>query len=131
MATTKTPKGDLRQGDVLLQLMQVPAMPAGCELVDGQDAKIILAWGEVTGHHHRIEDHVGKAQAAEIADAAVARAQAKARLWVAPGGDRYLEVLKTVHLLHEEHTKHTVSPGIYRLPMQVEWDESKFRRVAD
>jgi hypothetical protein len=128
----------LRQGDV--SLVQVDQLPAGCVPVAGQEKKIVLAWGEVTGHHHRIEDHVVPADhrvrrqlqpgaAAEIAEAAIARA--KARLLVAPNGERFLEVTEPVSLKHEEHTAHAIPPGIYQLPTQVEYTPSELRRVED
>ena len=119
----------IRQGDVLLS--QVKSLPKGCELATGQERKIILAWGEVTGHHHRIEDHIhiSAEAASEIADAAIARA--KARLWVHPTGTRYLEVTEPVSLTHEEHSAHTIPPGIYEIPNQVEYTPAALRRVAD
>lgn len=136
----------IRQGDIAL--VQVASMPQGCELVAGQEAKIILAWGEVTGHHHRIEDHVDAnlreqfaaqvektiprpGAADEIAEAAISRAQAKARLWKAPNGETFLEVLEPVTLRHEEHTEHTIPPGIYKQPTQVEYTPAELRRVQD
>jgi hypothetical protein len=122
----------IRQGDVAL--VQVAALPAGCTLAPDQTRKIILAWGEVTGHHHRIEDHVVQHKATpgaaeEIAEAAIARA--KARLWKAPNGETYLEVTAPVTLRHEEHTEHTIPPGIYLQPTQVEYTPAELRRVAD
>lgn len=127
----------IRQGDVAL--VQVDKLPTGLTLVEGQESKIVLAWGEVTGHHHRIEDHVAhQARAAErpgaadeIAEATIARAQTRARLWRAENGDRFLEVRETVTLRHEEHTAHTLPPGIYKLPTQVEYTPAELRRVAD
>lgn len=120
----------IRQGDVAL--VQVASLPDGCTLVAGQEKKIILAWGEVTGHHHRIEDHVSTPTAAdEIAESAIARAQAKARLWKAPNGDTFLEVLEPVTLRHEEHTAHVIPVGLYQQPTQVEYTPAELRRVAD
>lgn len=146
-----TPKTiTIRQGDVAL--LQVASLPAGCTLVEGQEKKIILAWGEVTGHHHRIEDHVRSASESvaevdaalqlglesisagrshEIADAAIERARVKARLWKAPNGETFLEVLQPVTLRHEEHTAHEIPPGIYKQPTQVEYTPAELRRVAD
>jgi hypothetical protein len=140
----------IRQGDVAL--VQVSKLPEGCVLVEGQSRKIVLALGEATGHHHRIEDHapgcapvkgsfkkmleaadgaislgIGPEAAAEIAEAAIARA----RLYVAPTGERFLEVKETVTLLHEEHSPHAIPPGIYELPVQMEFDAALMRRVTD
>jgi hypothetical protein len=171
-----------RQGDVCL--VQVDELPADCDLVPGQAQKIVLAWGEVTGHHHRIEDHVlaetvcppevhktataasapAKARSwhdkivlawgqvmghhpriedhvlaetvhpsdvRETATVVAAGAQAKARLWRDKRGDRFLEVESPVTLRHEEHTAHTVPPGVYKLPNQVEYTPVAVRRVVD
>ena len=125
-----------RQGDV--QIQQVTSLPPGCTEIPPEGHRIVLAHGEVTGHAHAIYDHRPAAQiderpgaAAEIADAAIARAQTKARLLVAPNGERYLEVTEAVTLRHEEHTQHTLPPGIYHLPTQVEYTPAELRRVAD
>jgi hypothetical protein len=116
----------VRQGDVLL--VPVSHLPDGCVLAQGQSRKIVLALGEATGHHHRIEDHViGPEAAAEIAEAAIARA----RLYVAPNGDRFLDVSEPVTLLHEEHESVALPPGLYEIPVQMEYDESLMREVQD
>lgn len=112
----------IRQGDVCL----IPsALPPGCTAVPLDNGRIVLAHGEVTGHAHAIDL---PQWAREIADGAIARA----RLWQSPNGDRYLEVRETVALTHEEHTAHTIPPGVYELPVQVEWtSEHQVRKVAD
>lgn len=126
----------LRQGDV--QIQQVSSLPAGCTEIQPDSNRIVLAHGEVTGHAHAIYDHIAPAQrqshpgaADEIAEASIARAQAKARLLVAPNGERYLQVTDAVTLRHEEHTQHTIPPGIYYLPRQMEYTPAELRRVAD
>ena len=118
----------IRQGDVLLQ--PATSLPTGCAPVPLDKGRIVLAYGEVTGHAHAIADHitVGPEAAAEIAEAAIARA----KLWRAPDGSRYLEVSEPVTLTHEEHTAHTIPPGVYRLPSQVEYVAPEIvRQVAD
>jgi hypothetical protein len=129
-----TPPPVFRQGDVCL--LQVDSMPSDCVLVPDQQSKITLAWGEMTGHHHRIEDHAaarqGEArQAGDAVKTLIASTQAKARLWRARSGDRFLEVVEPVTLQHEEHTAHSLPPGIYKLPRQVEYTPTAFRPVAD
>lgn len=134
--TKKTTKPlTIRQGDVLLTL--VAKLPDGCTEVPLDKGRIVLAYGEVTGHAHAIADHgqavprtqpsIGPAAAAEIAEAAIARA----RLWRAPTGERYLEVRELVHITHEEHEAHSIPAGVYRLPVQVEYTPAELRRVAD
>jgi hypothetical protein len=125
----------IRQGDVAL--LKVAALPADCTEVPLDRGRIVLAYGEVTGHAHAIADHgqaarraaapIGPEAAAEIAQAAIARA----KLWQAPSGERYLEVREAVTLAHEEHTAHTIPPGIYQVPTQVEYTPAELRRVAD
>lgn len=129
----------LRQGDV--QIQQVAALPAGCTELPPEGQRIVLAHGEVTGHAHAIYDHLYDNKSAlaavypgaadEIAEAAIARARSKARLLQAPNGERYLEVTETVTLRHEEHTQHTIPPGIYHLPRQMEYTPAELRRVED
>lgn len=123
----------IRQGDVLLT--PTSKLPAGCTEIPNDKGRIVLAYGEVTGHAHAIADHRAVTStpgaADEMAEAAIARAQAKARLWSAPDGNRYLEVTEPVTLKHEEHTAHGLVPGIYQLPTQVEYTPAELRRVAD
>lgn len=124
----KTKPLPIRQGDVLLS--PVKSLPAGCSEVPMDKGRIVLAYGEVTGHAHAISDHgisIGPEAAAEIAEAAIARA----KLWRAPSGERFLEVKEAVTLRHEEHTQHVIPPGIYQVPQQVEYTPAELRRVAD
>lgn len=133
----------LRQGDVLLT--PIKALPAGCSEVPLDKGRIVLAYGEVTGHAHAIADHrrltaaavrVGELDAEEHAEAIASElakaAITRARLWRAPSGERYLEVREPVTITHEEHTAHTIPPGIYQVPTQVEYIAPELtRQVAD
>ena len=124
----------IRQGDVLL--LQVVALPSQCTVLPVEGNRLLLAFGEMTGHAHAIYDHCADApitaeNASDLATAAIARAQAKARLWNSPNGDRYLEVTATVTLQHEEHTQHQIPPGIYHLPRQVEYTPAGTFDVED
>ncbi len=135
----KTKATIIRQGDVLLQ--PVASMPAGCIEVPLDRNRIVLAYGEVTGHAHAIADHtvdreraLNPALAEKLAANAIKRAatSSKARLLQAPNGDRFLEVKEAVNLTHEEHTAHTIPPGIYQAPRQVEYVAPELiRPVAD
>ncbi len=67
----------IRQGDVLL--VPVKSLPIGAKEIPLDKGRIVLAYGEVTGHAHAIDDHVliteeSLRAADEIADAAIARA---------------------------------------------------------
>lgn len=127
----KTQQFQVRQGDVLIQ--QVASLPPGCVELAPDSHRLVLAHGEVTGHAHAIYDHIrpviSEGAAEEIADAAIARA--KARLYQAPSGARYLQVDEAVTLKHEEHTAHVIPAGVYLLPVQVEYTPAELRRVLD
>lgn len=115
----------IRQGDVAL--LMVAALPKGCVEVPNDNGRIVLAYGEVTGHAHAIADHRPQLRAAEIAEAVIARA----KLWQAPSGERFLEVKEQVTLRHEEHEPHILPAGVYHLPVQMEYEPAELRRVAD
>jgi len=127
----------IRQGDVYLQ--PINALPAGDAKEIREPGRVVLAHGEVTGHAHAIYDVIDSARpngavADEMTEAAIARAQksskATCRL-VEIKGDHFLEVAAPVELKHEEHSPHGLAPGLYEVPIQVEFTAEKVRRVAD
>lgn len=99
----------IRQGDVLL--VKVKAIPKNATPSKETGDRIVLAYGEVTGHAHAIYE------------------PAKAKLWDA-GAERYLQVLATCELQHEEHTAHILEEGVYKQIFQVE-EQTDIRQVAD
>lgn len=117
----------IRQGDVIL--VPVSKLPAGLKPVPLDNGRIVLAYGEVTGHAHAIADHgMTMTAAGEI----VAKAIRKAQLFSLSNGQRFLEVSEPVNLTHEEHTAHLIPPGLYEVPIQVDMTADKLpRRVAD
>lgn len=113
-----------RQGDVLLvaittmpeeQLVEVPA--------EG-DGSVVLAYGEVTTHRHRIV--TGHSHAIADRDCA---------LYEADGlGDRFLQVLADggVDLVHEEHASIHIPQGAWIVRRQREYEPGALpRRVVD
>lgn len=103
--------GMIRQGDVLLK--PVSKIPTDAKPVRRVGGRLILAEGEVTGHHHAIRDAgVGLLELGER---------------------RFLQVPETgAQLKHEEHTKIDVAPGLYEVVIQREYDDAEeWRRVAD
>ena len=73
---------------------------------------VILAAGEVTGHHHAMTD--GGVELLEHES------------------KRYLRVPTTADLRHEEHSTIPVAPGLYEVVIQREYDDvEEWRRVAD
>ena len=101
-----------RQGDVWMETGT--AIPADAKPVQ-LDARhrIILAAGEVTGHHHAI-----------TADPTVCQAYEK-------DGRIYLHVETVVTVQHEEHGPITLPAGDYVTYIQREYDPLGSRRVKD
>ena len=103
----------VRQGDVLL--VPVDALPEGATEAPRDKGRLVLAYGEVTGHAHVID-----------------APEATATMFTAADNVRFLRILAVSQLVHEEHGAIAVEPGIYRLPPQVEWaDSMEPRRVLD
>ena len=100
-----------RQGDVAL--FKVDSIPAGSKELPIEGNRVVFAYGEVTGHAHAIYEDIDKV-----------------KMW-ANGMVRYVEVLATVMLKHEEHTFQTIEPGIYKLPVQVEYTPKSLRITRD
>lgn len=112
-----------RQGDVLL--VAVKSIPEYAkELKD--DGRVVLAYGEVTGHAHAFYPEVAEAEK----DDPKAKPKMKAVLWDA-GAERFLRVVEKTALRHEEHTAIEIPKGNYRVVRQREYDPERDRWVAD
>ena len=101
----------VRQGDVML--FKVAKLPKGAVEVETK-GDVILAFGEVTGHAHRIKQT--EKPSARIYDF---------------GAERYLQITETVALQHEEHSAIMLDKGIYRQAFQFEEKRAEIQRVAD
>ena len=102
-----------RQGDVLIE--RISKLPVNVKPVARQGGRVILAAGEVTGHHHAI--------AAPNADLYSA---------VDAGDVTFLEIRDAVAALsHEEHATIPLEPGFYRVSIQREYSPEEIRRVQD
>lgn len=105
----------VRQGDVCL--IRIEKLPAGCIEAPPDGDRVVLAYGERTGHSHAVYG--------------VTAEQPNVRLWSA-GAERFLQVLTHCEVLHEEHGAAPLEPGIYQLPGQYEFSEEHApRQVAD
>lgn len=101
-----------RHGDLLI--VQRAALPGGAQRAASQgDARpgVVLAYGEVTGHAHRIE-------APEVV------------LWDA-GQQRYVTLDRPAVLDHEEHGPIALDAGIYEVIRQRTYTPEEVRLVAD
>lgn len=104
----------VRQGDVLI--VAAPANPALGELVPRDKGRIVLAYGEATGHAHAIMDHEAELRTLPNTD------------------DRFLRIMATsgVKLQHEEHTALVLPKGDYIVRRQREHVPNALPRyVAD
>lgn len=108
-----------RQGDV--PLVPFTGTLDGFEQVQPVGGKIVLALGEATGHHHRIEfafDRLDPEQARLFRDPI-----SGAQLVEIGGGG--------ATLLHEEHSPIPLPPGRYLQLVQVEDDGELVAAVVD
>jgi hypothetical protein len=97
-------------------LQQIDALPTDAQpcKIDGD---VILAWGEVTGHAHRLAPDKVKPFA-------------KGGTW-SPTAERFITALEGAVLTHEEHATIQLPPGNYRVIQQVEYTPAGLRNVAD
>jgi hypothetical protein len=93
-----------RHGDV--QLIAVKEIPQDVKLLKRKE----LAYGEVTGHAHRID--VGE-------------------LFETKNGELYLKVDKVSHVSHEEHKNSVIPAGNYRINIKRQYTPTGWERVAD
>ena len=105
------PKFQARQGDVFVELIK--AIPEGAQPV-GRDGDVILAYGEATGHAHRIAAPPDAVDVLQEAERII------------------LNVHRPVTITHEEHGPVTLQPGVYASYVQREYDDIEAeRRVVD
>ena len=111
----------IAQGDVFIR--RIDELPDDLVAVRRDNGRIVLAYGEVTGHAHAI-------------------VSADAELLVAPSRSpedevlnvRFLRVMAAsgVDVQHEEHAAVHLAPGLYEIRQQREWtDAEEPLRVAD
>jgi hypothetical protein len=97
-----------RHGDILVGATAV--LP---EDATARPGATVLAWGEVTGHSHRIEDP-------------------RTATLYEHSGIGYLQVTApNARLIHEEHGPITLPRGTYRFWHQREYTPQAIRRVID
>lgn len=97
-----------RQGDVLIRrISSLPTQKAAIR------ATGILAYGEVTGHCHKLEE-LTRAEVLEV------------------GTGLFLRVGEEgVRIIHDEHAPVTLPKGNYEIEIQREYTPAEIRNVAD
>lgn len=104
-------KHQVRQGDVLVTGLSKKSIPAKAVRKQG---RIILAYGEVTGHHHEVE--VAEPETVGLYE---------------HEGLTYLRVKAPSELTHQEHAPCTILPGEYEVTIQREYYDGLVRQVVD
>ena len=144
--------GDLCQGDVLLFRLPDGYIPSTGQPIAPEGGKLILARGEMTGHHHAIwfnppqfrDDAMARAletpaKSVETAIATLYRDDALTQRLVAGGhlvtaelAIGYLVVKGEASVLrHQEHDAIRIPAGAYYVGRQQEFHAGESRMVAD
>ncbi len=101
----------MRQGDLLFE--RIPSLP--CQL--SKVTSGILAYGEVTGHTHRVAD------------------LSKCDVFVDQDGNMFIQTKENTAIVHEEHDQINLSTGdIFSVTRQRKYDpiaEERERKIAD
>ena len=101
-----------RQGDVLV--VRIDDVPDDATAVPRDAGRLVLAYGEATGHAHAVVSDEAELVTTEHAD------------------DLFLRVYgDEVELLHEEHDTVRLPRGDYRVVRQREYTPQRVRHVAD
>lgn len=95
----------IRHGDV--QIIEVKELPSDVKHLVGRKE---LAYGEVTGHAHRID----------VGD-----------LFETKDGELYLKTERLSTLTHEEHKAVKLDPGIYRVVIKRQYSPEGWSNVQD
>ena len=107
---TKKIPGQARQGDVFFE--RVAKLPPNTKPVAAVNGRLMLAYGEATGHHHSVRADV-------------------ATLNVDEGGVMYLTVEELIAVEHQEHDVIPREPGVYKVTTQREYRPQGFINVSD
>ncbi len=107
-----------RQGDVLV--VAVGALPKGASPEKIHGSRVVLAYGEVTGHAHAID--------AREVQSFTTKEPVRVYSWAA---ERFLRVATQARLVHEEHGTIELPAGDYAVIQQREYSPEEIRRVED
>lgn len=95
-------KRQYRQGDVFLESFDGEVKSLPHKVVPRDGGRVVLAYGEATGHAHAVEE-------------------AEAELIELESGERFLVTPRGISLRHEEHDTIHLPPGTYRVVRQREY----------
>ena len=100
-----------RQGDILLVKVDVGQLTDKFKEVLSDNGRIVLAYGETTGHAHALPASTSTLYAWE--------------------DNRLLKVIGKTAVKHEEHAPIALLPGVYRVIRQREYSPEAIRHVSD
>lgn len=108
-----TTREQYRQGDVLVELTE-ETLPAEAVAVPRDGGRVVLAYGEVTGHAHALRERT-------------------ATLYRDPsGGAPWLVIASAPATVeHEEHASIVLAPSTYRVRRQREYSPEEIIYVVD
>lgn len=106
-----------RQGDVLVRA--ITQIPAEARDETPKEGRVVLAYGEVTGHAHAFHNSRVRYFMDKGSGGAAPRA------FIRVTGDA------PANLVHEEHGTIPVPPGDYEVVRQREYSPEEIRQVAD
>lgn len=119
-----------RQGDVAI--IRIDDMDTSKLKPVPRDAgRIVLAYGEVTGHAHAIPSEFASLYLEESTVAAPDVGNMISRIGGGLIPDRILRADRPVALLHEEHSRIDLPAGSYRVRIQREYAAGELKNVAD
>ena len=102
----------IRQGDVLLERVRRRTLPKGTFQAPRQ-GRLILAYGEATGHHHSVA----------VADGELVETEAH---------EVFLRIMRATTIDHQEHGSLALDRGVYKVTIQQEYQPRELpRSVVD
>ena len=110
-----------RQGDVFVERVEDGELPDGAVELARDNGRVVLAYGEVTGHAHAI---------AERTATLFSKPDNQDR-WLVIGWADGVPEGSAATIRHEEHAPISLAPGLYRITHQREYAPGEIRRVAD
>jgi hypothetical protein len=115
-------KAQYRQGDVFIE--GVTEIPTTAQKQD-VSRNVILAHGEVTGHHHVLST-IDPTDWWKQGDLSTANDKPATM-----NGELFFSLPKTAMVTHPEHATIELPPGNYRVTRQREYSPAAIRKVAD